>query len=512
MIRLKVFISSVQKELRTERIAVGGFLATDEFLGQTTIPRIFEDYPQPLRSNPKAYLELLRQCQIYLLIIGTEYGNDTGDGLSATHEEYRLAQELSLPALICVKGSAGAKREAKTKAFLDEIKTDGHIYSRFEDEAGLFAVVGQRLREHIETTYDTVPKKAQIEQSERNFLAANEFERNPVTVLEWADLDHDLALDMMAAAEDTDKERLPVAGLPRLLLSRGYLWKDATDDVLRPTAAGALLLAAHPSVALPQARIQLDAYTGTDRSSDPIDSVFLDAPLAQVVEQTVVFIRRHTARPLAVKGLKRQNTFVYPPEALREVIVNAVAHRDYADTGAKVSVEIFANHLRVSSPGMPPGGQPLSRLATGQARSRSRNPLVVQGLSWLDLMDERGSGIRRMTRLLAEAGHPAPTFERDHDSVVVGFSARPEEAPVVTAPAQNVTGDDEAALLPREAILREAKTAGSITTRICVQRLGLARATAQRQLTQLVEEGLVVSQGKGRATSYLLSAEKVRRK
>lgn len=502
MIRLKVFISSVQKELRTERIAVGGFLATDDFLGQTTIPRIFEEYPQPLRPNPKAYLDLLRQCQIYLLIIGTEYGNDAGDGLSATHEEYRLAQELGLPTLICVKGSAAAKREAKTKTFLHEIKTAGHTYSRFEDEAGLLVAVGQRLREHIEITYATVPKKAQIEQSERNSRAANDFERNPVTTLEWADLDHDLALDMMAAAEDTDKERLPVAGLPRLLLSRGYLWKDAADDALRPTVAGALLLAVHPSVALTQARIQLDAYAGTDRSSDPIDSVFLDAPLAQMVEQTVAFIRRHTARPLAVKGLKRQKTFVYPPEALREVIVNAIAHRDYADTGAKVSVEVFADRLRVSSPGMPPGGQPLSRLATGQARSRSRNPLVVQGLFWLDLMDERGSGIRRMTRLLTEAGHPAPTFERDHDSVVVGFSARPDITLVVPTPAKGVTGDDAAAPLPREAILREAKAAGTISTKVCVQRLGIPRATAKRLLSQLVEEGTLYSRGSGRSVFY----------
>ena len=56
MIQLKIFISSVQKELRRERIAVGGFLATDDFLRDCTAPRIFEDYPQPLHPNPKGYL------------------------------------------------------------------------------------------------------------------------------------------------------------------------------------------------------------------------------------------------------------------------------------------------------------------------------------------------------------------------------------------------------------------------------------------------------------------------
>lgn len=105
MIRLKIFISSVQKELREERTAIGRFLVMDDFLRECTVPRIFEDYPQPLRPNPKAYLDLLRQCQIYLLIIGTEYGSDAGGGLSATHEEYRLAQKRKIPTLICGNGA-----------------------------------------------------------------------------------------------------------------------------------------------------------------------------------------------------------------------------------------------------------------------------------------------------------------------------------------------------------------------------------------------------------------------
>lgn len=277
MIRLKVFISSVQKELREERIAVGGFLATDSFLGQCTVPRIFEDYPQPLRPNPKAYLDLLRQCQIYLLIVGSEYGGDAGNGLSATHEEYQLAQALHLPTLICVKGNAKTKRDAKTKAFLAEIKAASHTYSRFDDEAGLLRVVGERLREHIEVTYSTIPRKAQVEESADHVQAASNFERGLLDTLSWDDLDPAIALDMVAAAEERDKERILPAELPGLLLSRGYLWQDPAAGVFRPTVAGALLLARHPAVALTQARVQLDAYPGSDRSGEPLDSVFLDA-------------------------------------------------------------------------------------------------------------------------------------------------------------------------------------------------------------------------------------------
>lgn len=187
MIRLKIFISSVQKELREERIAIGRFLVMDDFLRECTVPRIFEDYPRPLHPNPKAYLDLLQKCQIYLLIIGTEYGSDTGDGLSATHEEYRLAQELKLPTLVCVKG-ADKDREKKEAAFFTEIRNDKHAYSCFRSIKNLLDKVEERLREHIAVTYDIVPRKEQVEQSKLTERAASDFERGELTTLSWDDL------------------------------------------------------------------------------------------------------------------------------------------------------------------------------------------------------------------------------------------------------------------------------------------------------------------------------------
>jgi predicted HTH transcriptional regulator len=332
LIRLKIFISSVQKELREERTAIGRFLVMDDFLRECTVPRIFEDYPQPLRPNPKAYLDLLQQCQIYLLIIGTEYGSDAGGGLSATHEEYRLAQKRKIPTLICVKG-ADKDREKKEADFFTEIRNDKHTYSRFTSIKSLLEKVGERLREHIAVTYDIVPRKEQVEQSKLTERAASDYERGELSTLSWDDLDHYLAQEMMAAAEGQDKERIDDTELPRLLFSRGYLWKDAQADVLRPTIAGALLLARNPSVVLSQSRVQMDVYAGVDQTNDPIDSVFIAAPLPYAVEQAVAFIRRNTAHPLVVKGMKRQDVEVYPSEALRELIVNALAHRDYADPG-----------------------------------------------------------------------------------------------------------------------------------------------------------------------------------
>jgi ATP-dependent DNA helicase RecG len=507
MIRLKVFISSVQKELRAERIAIGSFLSTDDFLRECITPRIFEKYPQPLRPNPKAYLELLRQCQLYLLIIGSEYGADAGEGLSATHEEYLLAQQMQLPTLVCVKGQ-DQNREKKEAAFFQEISDAHHTYSRFETEEQLLEIVGKRLREHIETTFAVEPRRAQIEQSELNRQSASPFEREPLDGFNYEDLDTDLALEMVANAEDRDREQVDPNELPRLLLSRSYLWKD--DGLLRPTIAGALLLVRKPGNTLSQARVQMDAFPGITRNADALDSTILDAPLAKMVEAAVVFIRRNTATPLVVKGLKRQKVETYPAEVLREAVVNALAHRDYADSGAKISIEVFADRLVISSPGHPPGGQSIERLASGEARSRSRNPLVVQGLAWLELMDERGSGIPRMTRLLEQAGHPRPQFRLDHDCLVVELypsmnnSGSLSEASFPSVPARTVES-----LSYKEAIINEAKTSGWISTKVCVQRLGIPRATAQRILKELVSADKLSVFGTGPATRYRLIDEAV---
>ena len=263
---------------------------------------------------------------------------------------------------------------------------------------------------------------------------------------------------------------------------------------------------AAPHTALPQARVHMDAYAGTDRDAEPVDSVFIDVPLARTVEQAVAFIRRNTPTPLKIRGLKRENTEAYPAEALREVVVNAIAHRDYADPGVRVCIELFADRLRVSSPGLPPGDQSIERLARGDARSRCRNPLIVQALSWLELMDDRGSGIRRMTRLLEQAGHPKPAFRVDRGSLVVELrpSAGASKA-VSTDPEAVVTEDGDGELTPRDVILQELRESGEITTRRCVQRLGISRASAYRILNELCEAGLLEKQGGGRSTKYTLS-------
>ena len=107
---IRIFISSTQKELELERAAIAALISTDPFLLQHCVPVLFEKEAPPSRPANKPYLAALKGCQAYVLMIANEYGYPDG-GISATHHEYRLAQELKLPTVVFLKG---AKDDARS--------------------------------------------------------------------------------------------------------------------------------------------------------------------------------------------------------------------------------------------------------------------------------------------------------------------------------------------------------------------------------------------------------------
>ena len=142
---IRVFISSVQKELELERAAVAGLISTDPFLLQHCLPVLFEKEAPPARPAKKPYLDALKSCQAYVFMIANEYGRPDGE-LSATHYEYRMAQELELPTVVFLKGAKDDARSAEMKSLIAETKKDGFTYKRFHDREDLKPLMLPTLR------------------------------------------------------------------------------------------------------------------------------------------------------------------------------------------------------------------------------------------------------------------------------------------------------------------------------------------------------------------------------
>jgi ATP-dependent DNA helicase RecG len=111
----------------------------------------------------------------------------------------------------------------------------------------------------------------------------------------------------------------------------------------------------------------------------------------------------------------------YPEEAIREAVINAIAHRDYSPfvIGSQVRIEMFSDRVEVISPGGLFGPVSLSNLETSQA---SRNQLLIRLLSEVGLVENRGSGIRAMIAAMREAHLEPPKFEDHRHSFKVIFS------------------------------------------------------------------------------------------
>jgi len=368
-----------------------------------------EDYPSPLKPQSKAYLDLLNTCQIYLGVIWKNYGNIVEDDLSATHSEYRKAQEMDLPTLIVIKGKNTIEREEKTKEFVKEIKKDDHKYERFENSGELQKKVRKRLIKHIKDTYHIEPTAAQEEVAKKTIQVASSFERQRLKRLSWTEMDKELAKKLVAEAEQIEVSKLEEKDVIHSLWQRGYLWEE--EDEYYGTAAGILLLGNNPTAVFTHTRIQIAAFPGIKKTHKPLDHATIRKHLSAGIDEAVAFINKNTRHPLRVVGLNRVQVDEYPEEAIREALVNALAHRDYEDAGKRIEVNLFKDRIEIISPGDLPGGLSIRKLLSGQAKSRSRNPNIAQGLNLLDRMEERGTGIQRMTDDMLNHGLDKPDIK-----------------------------------------------------------------------------------------------------
>jgi ATP-dependent DNA helicase RecG len=212
---------------------------------------------------------------------------------------------------------------------------------------------------------------------------------------------------------------------------------------------------------------------------------------------------------MRVVGLNRIRLDEYPVEALREALVNAVAHRQYEDGGRKIILEVFADRVVISSPGLPPAPITLANLRKGKYRPCSRNPVLAQCLSYFHRIEERGSGFRRMRDQMLNHGLDQPLLGTDTGYFQVTFPGSGENLDRIRVPETRlaVTPAVEAQLNDRQKkIITEVLTTGHVTSGWCRKHLPVVYDTIRRDLLALVELGIIRPQGKGRSTRYVLKA------
>ncbi len=156
----------------------------------------------------------------------------------------------------------------------------------------------------------------------------------------------------------------------------------------------------------PFSKTQCAVFKGTDRA------VFLDkreftGPIYLQIEEAVDFVLRNIRLGATIDGLVRKEKFELPPEAIREMIINAHCHRNLRDESC-IQVAVYDDRLEVTSPGGLYNGLTYEEIMSGH--SKIRNKGIANIFSQMGLVEAWGSGINRIFNAAKEYGLPKPEF------------------------------------------------------------------------------------------------------
>ncbi len=247
-----------------------------------------------------------------------------------------------------------------------------------------------------------------------------------------------------------------------------------------PTVGGMLLFGRDRGRHFPDAWIQAGRFQGTDRSHF-VDRVEIHSFPACAIEEAIAFVQKHALHGAEIGGVRRRERWSLPPVAVREAVINAVAHTDYAQHGAPIRVSIFADRLEVENPGLLPFGLTVEDLHRGI--SKLRNRVIGRVFHALGLIELWGSGVQRMTAACRDTGLQDPVFEE------VGTRFR---VTILTRRVGPPTLDE----IDQAILAALAGGAGRLTSEIA-QAISLTPRATRTRLARLVGRGLVREVGTG---------------
>ncbi|MDH7485356.1 MAG: ATP-binding protein [Anaerolineae bacterium] len=302
-----------------------------------------------------------------------------------------------------------------------------------------------------------------------------------------------------ATLEDVDQElveeyaRLRGLDQPAERILRGL--NLLVEDTL--TVAGVLLFAREPARWMPRAGVDFLKFEGATvelgEAFNLVKREELTAPLPRLVRRTWDLVGTFVRTRRRLRGLEMIEQPEYPDFAWREVIVNAIAHRDYSITGTAIQVRMFDDRLEVESPGGLPGIVTVENI---RYRHFSRNPHIVGVLKAWRYMEELGFGIDRVFREMEAVGAPPPLITDEGGVVTVTLYAI---EPVIPADVARLGLNERQAKVLLLLTERE-----KITNREYRELFSVSNATAYADLTELMEKDLIERIGIGRGVFYRL--------
>ncbi len=249
---------------------------------------------------------------------------------------------------------------------------------------------------------------------------------------------------------------------------------------------------------LPDMRIRCARFLG-DNKANILDQFEVEGTILDAIDSVPKFIARNTRLAAEFKEIRRRDIPEYPTLAIREVLINALAHSDYSMMGAHIQIAIFDDRLEIQNPGMLPFGYTLEDFKAGV--SRIRNRVIARVFHELEFMEEWGSGFKRCREDCKRGGYPVPEWQELGTFVRVIFKPHRQTR---GEPARQMTILDP--VERQKAILALFKRGKPLSFREIFELFStpISERTLRNDLSSMKKKKLLIASGKGRATLWQL--------
>lgn len=399
--RIKIFVSGNQEELKNERRTIKDLIVNHPTLNDFFDIFIFEDSPARSSSPVSTYLKEVQNSDIYIGLLGNKYGVKGEDGFSPTEREFRRFIEFNpiKDVLVFIKGERDSDKDQEIQDLIREVK-EPYTYKRFNNIGELRVEVLNSLILYLHIS---------------GMLTAEEFDASINRNASYESIDEgevQTFLEKKAIKPDLSTSETSIRDF--LLNSLKVIVEF--DGEFRPTNTALLFFGKNPSDYIPQNEIKIARYQGSTRS-EIIDRKDLKSPLYEMIEEVELFFKRNTRLAHKIIDFKRIDIPEYPYEAIREGLINAIAHRDYKRTGP-IMFSIFDDRVEIVSPGGLIHGLTINQL---EGHHEPRNDKICEIFSRTKDMEELGTGISRMKDAMQSHGLLEPEFSEEGESFVVKF-------------------------------------------------------------------------------------------
>jgi ATP-dependent DNA helicase RecG len=273
---------------------------------------------------------------------------------------------------------------------------------------------------------------------------------------------------------------------PNIMTAYNLIRREQTRSF--PTAGGVLLFSENPQRWFPEAFIICTRFKGiSGRNAE--SSRDCTGTLFDQFEASYDFIINSLEKSFFIEGRRRKEQYEIPIIAVREILMNAIVHRNYSITGP-TKVAIFDNRIEIFSPGTFPGPLDTENLTAGI--TYIRNTIVAKVFREAGYIEKLGTGFLTVFDSYDKMGLKKPLVIEGENYIKCVLPREKEHEVFIS---------DEAK------ILRLFYTADSISVGDIVRQLGIARATAGRRLSELHDAGKLRRSGRGRACRYSAVAQ-----